>query len=199
MHFRILSFVSGLPIVDHSVTQRLVCPGEHGVLGYGTLQLLELVLDFFALGLFFIEFGLEFRSHPVVTFLGLLQIETDLMDVSQSVQVLVLGQHLFSLHIGVSLIVVVLDDARLQVLVSPLQRLILPELICDRSNELLTDLPFFRQIVQVILTLRNVLIIFTLTFFLLLTIVLSAAFHATATLTVLLAGAIATRATLAMA
>jgi len=199
MHFRILSFVSGLPIVDHSVTQRLVCPGEHGVLGYGTLQLLELVLDFFALGLFFIEFGLKFRSHPVVTFLGLLQIETDLMDVSQSVQVLVLGQHLFSLHIGVSLIVVVLDDARLQVLVSPLQRLILPELICDRSNELLTDLPFFRQIVQVILTLRNVLIIFTLTFFLLLTIVLSAAFHATATLTVLLAGAIATRATLAMA
>jgi len=199
MHFRILSFVSGLPIVDHSVTQRLVCPGEHGVLGHGTLQLLELVLDFFALGLFFIEFGLEFRSHPVVTFLGLLQIETDLMDVSQSVQVLVLGQHLFSLHIGVSLIVVVLDDARLQVLVSPLQRLILPELICDGSNELLTDLPFFRQIVQVILTLRNVLIIFTLTFFLLLTIVLSAAFHATATLTVLLAGAIATRATLAMA
>lgn len=81
MHFRVLGFVSSFPVVDHSSAQRLVGAAEHGVLGHGALKLLELMLNFFALSLLLVELGLEFRSHAVVTLLGLFQVEADLMDI----------------------------------------------------------------------------------------------------------------------
>jgi len=40
------------------------------------------MLDFFALSLFLIKFGLEFTSHTVVTVLSFFQIESNLVHIS---------------------------------------------------------------------------------------------------------------------
>lgn len=82
MYFRVFGLVSSFPVVNHAGAEGLVGATEHGVLGDRALQLLELVLDLFALSLLLIELGLKFGSHSVVTLLGLFQVEADLMDVS---------------------------------------------------------------------------------------------------------------------
>lgn len=82
MHFRILGFVSGFPVVDHTRAQRFVGATEDSILGNGTLQLFELMLDLFALSLLLVKLGLKFRGHSVVTLLGLFEVKSNLMDVS---------------------------------------------------------------------------------------------------------------------
>ena len=81
MHFRVFRFIGGFPVVDHSVTQRLVRAGEDGILGDRALQFLELMFDFLTFSLLLVELSLQFGGHAVVTLLGLLQIESNLMDV----------------------------------------------------------------------------------------------------------------------
>jgi len=82
MHFRILGFVSSFPVVDHTGAQGFVGATEDSILGNGTLQLFELMLDLFALSLLLVKLGLKFRGHSVVTLLGLFEVKSNLMDVS---------------------------------------------------------------------------------------------------------------------
>ena len=57
------------------------------VLGNATLQLLELGLNFLALCLFLIKLSLKLSGHLIVAVLCLLEIEADLMHVSQCIKV----------------------------------------------------------------------------------------------------------------
>ena len=59
-----------------------------------SLQLLELMLNLLTLLLFLVELVLEFTRHTVVTILSLLQVESDLMHVGKSVEILVLVKKL---------------------------------------------------------------------------------------------------------
>lgn len=81
MHFRVLGLVSSFPVVDHFGAQGLVGATEDSILGHRALQLLELMLNLLTFSLLLVELGLKFGGHSVVTLLGLLQVETDLMDV----------------------------------------------------------------------------------------------------------------------
>jgi len=71
------------------------------VLGDTALQLLELGLNLLALGLLLVQLGLQLGRHLVVTVLGLLKVETNLVDVGKGVQVLVFI-HLLGIGFGVS-------------------------------------------------------------------------------------------------
>lgn len=82
MHFRVLSLVGGFPVVDHFGAQGLVGTAEYRIFSHRALQLLKLMLDLLTFSLLFVELGLKFGGHSVVTLLGLFQVETDLMDVS---------------------------------------------------------------------------------------------------------------------
>lgn len=74
-------------------------------MGNTALELLELLLDLFALGLFLVELCLEFRCHLVVAILGFFQVEPDLMHVGKGVQVFVLV-HLLSVSLGMTVAMV---------------------------------------------------------------------------------------------
>lgn len=145
MHFRVLSLISCFPIIDHFCAQRLVGTAEYRVLGYRTFQFLKLMLDFLTLSLFFIELGLKFGSHSVVTLLGLLKVETDLMDVSESVKIFVFIKQLILLFsLVVTLIEFVFNDPLLKLSVSFLKTLVFPEFILDSADEFISDFAFFR-------------------------------------------------------
>lgn len=94
MNFLILGLVMLFPVLDHLGTQLLASSAEDCVLSYTSLQLLELVLNLLALLLFLVELVLEFTCHSVVAILRLLQVESDLMHVGQSIEVLVLMKQL---------------------------------------------------------------------------------------------------------
>jgi len=48
------------------------------------------MFNLFTLGLFFVEFSLEFRSHTVIALLGFFEVKSYLVDISESIEVLVL-------------------------------------------------------------------------------------------------------------
>ena len=52
------------------------------------------MLDFLTFLLFLVEFVLQFTCHAIITILCLFQVESDLMDVGKSVEVLMLMQEL---------------------------------------------------------------------------------------------------------
>ena len=109
----------------------------HGVHCYTALQFLELLLDLGTFGLLLVELVLKFSSHTVVSILSLLEIVTDLMDVSQGVQVLVLVKRLISLLLVVAIVARLhQDDLALGFLVGLLQLLVLSTLILDSLDQL---------------------------------------------------------------
>lgn len=88
-----------------------------------------------ALGLFFIEFGLQFRSHFVVSVLCFLQVEPHLMDISQSIQVLVLIHRDIWLLIILVIVRVHHDNLSLKLFVLFPQRLLLSQFLLDGNDQ----------------------------------------------------------------
>jgi len=133
MYFRVLGVVCSLPIVNAAGRQRLTISTEHCILGHRALQLFKLVLNLLTLGLLFIELSLEFRSHSVVALLCLLEVESYLVDVSQSVEVLMLVEESLLLLDLSGSAVILLNYSGLQVTVNLLENLVLGEFILDSS------------------------------------------------------------------
>jgi hypothetical protein len=151
MHFRVLGFISSFPVVNHSSAQRLVGSAEHGILGDGTLKLLELMLNLLTLSLLLVKLGLKFGSHSVVTLLGLFQVESNLMDVSQSVKIFMFVKELsVLLHFVVTLTEFVFDNSLLEFSVGLLEVLVFPEFVSNSADELLTHFTFLREIMEVV-------------------------------------------------
>ena len=121
MHLLIFSLISLLPLLDDLGAEFLACPAVDGVHSDRSLQLLELLLNLRALRLLLIEFVLEFASHAIVPILRLLQVVSNLMDIGEGVQVLVLMKHLISVLFIVTIVSVHQDDLALAVLVCLLQ------------------------------------------------------------------------------
>jgi len=133
MYLRVLGIVRSLPIVNTAGWQGFSVATEHGILGNRALQLFKLVLNLLTLGLLLIELSLEFRSHPVIALLGLLEVESYLVDVSQSVEVLMLVEESLLLLDLSGCAVILLNYSGLQVLVDLLENLVLGEFILDGS------------------------------------------------------------------
>ena len=94
MYFLIFCLVVLFPVLDHLGTQLLSSPAENSILSDTSLQLLELMFNFLAFLLLLVELVLQFRGHPIVTILSLFQVESDLMDISECVEILVLMKEL---------------------------------------------------------------------------------------------------------
>jgi len=88
MNFLIFRRFVLFPIFDHFSLELLTSTGENSILGNCALEFLELLFNFLALSLLFIKLGLEFTSHAIVPVLGLFQVVTDLMYVSERVKIL---------------------------------------------------------------------------------------------------------------
>lgn len=105
MHFLILQRLALFPLVPLLGRNDLSSPGEDSVRSDTSLQLFELLLNLMALGLFLVELGLELRGHFIVPILSFFKIDSYLMDVCQSVQVLVL------VHLHIRLLVTQIFEA----------------------------------------------------------------------------------------
>ena len=90
MNFLILGFIGFFPVFDHLSAELFTSSAMDGVHGYTTLKLLELLLNLCALSLLLVQLVLKFTSHAIVTVLSFLQVISDLMHVSKSVQILML-------------------------------------------------------------------------------------------------------------
>jgi hypothetical protein len=137
MNFTVLKALMHLPSINHGLFELFAGPREDSVLSDRVLKGLELSLNFLTFGLLFVKFGLEFGSHLIVTILGFLQVEAHLMHVSESVQVLVLVEHLLRLLLEVAIVVVHQVDFLLQIVVGLLQKEVLFTFVLDRDNQLL--------------------------------------------------------------
>jgi hypothetical protein len=71
MNLLILHRLSLVPLFKDFLVDLLSSSRHDGVLSNTLLQLLELLLNLMAFGLFFIEFSLQLRSHLVVSILSL--------------------------------------------------------------------------------------------------------------------------------
>jgi hypothetical protein len=71
MNLLILHRLSLVPLFKDFLVDLLSSSRHDGVLSYTLLQLLELLLNLMAFGLFLIEFSLQLRSHLVVSILSL--------------------------------------------------------------------------------------------------------------------------------
>ena len=131
----VFSFISFLPLLDHLKWKFLSGSGVLSVHGYTLFQLLKLLLNLHAFLLFLIEFVLEFTSHTIVSLLCLLQVVTDLMDICKSVEILVLVEHLVCLFLRFLSSVLHQDNLFLELLVLPLELLILVHLVMNSLNE----------------------------------------------------------------
>ena len=92
VHLLIFGGIMLLPVFDHFVLQFLTGSAEDGILSDTSLEFLELVLNFLALCLLLIQLCLQLRGHSIVAVLGFFQIESDLVDIGESVKVLVFIQ-----------------------------------------------------------------------------------------------------------
>jgi hypothetical protein len=81
-----------LPVFNHFSFKLLASTRKHSVLSHSAFKVLKLVLNFLTLSLLFIKLCLKLTSHSVVAVLGLFQVITNLMDVSESVQIFMLIQ-----------------------------------------------------------------------------------------------------------
>jgi len=136
MNFLVLGLVMLFPVLDHLGTEFLASSAEHGVLCNTSLQFLELMLDFLALLLFLVELVLEFGCHAIVAILSLLQVESDLMDVGESVEVFVLMEELVLTLLVEGRGRVHQDYLSLALFVLLLELLILTAFILDGIDEL---------------------------------------------------------------
>ena len=137
MNLLILGLISLLPLLDDLGAKLFASPGVDSIHSDTALQLFELLLNLCALGLLLIQLVLELASHAVVPVLSLFEIVTDLMNVGKGVEVLVLVEHLVSLLLVVTVVVVVhQDDFTLSLFIRLLQLLVLPSFVLDRLNEL---------------------------------------------------------------
>ena len=90
MNFLILGLIGFLPVFDNFGAELFTSAAVDSIHGDTTLELLELLLNLCALRLLLIKLVLEFTSHAIVTVLSFLEVVSDLMHVSQSVQILML-------------------------------------------------------------------------------------------------------------
>jgi hypothetical protein len=117
MHFLVFERLLLLPLIELLLRDFLSCSREYSILSDTSFEFLELLFDLMAFGLFLIKLCLELRGHLVVSILGLLQVDSHLMDVCKCVQVLVL------VHLDVWLLLLLVevrvhhDDLLLEVLV----------------------------------------------------------------------------------
>lgn len=135
MHFLVFGGVVVFPLLNHFLRQLLARAAVHCVLGHTALELLELVLNFLALSLFFVQLGLQLARHPVVAILRLLQVEAHLMHVGERVQVLVLVKQLVGRSLVLTVLVVAQDDFALQLVVLLAQCFVLSTLVFDGLNQ----------------------------------------------------------------
>lgn len=132
----VLKALMHFPLLDHVLLQLLTGSAEHSILSDGVLKCLELGLNFLALRLLLVELSLEFGCHTIVSVLSLLQVESDLMHIGQSVEVLVLVKHLFALLLEVASGVVHLEDSSLEGIVLSLEGLVFFTLVFNSENQL---------------------------------------------------------------
>lgn len=133
------------------------------------------MLDLLALRLLLVELGLQLRGHSVVPLLCFFEIKSDLMNVSQCVEVLVLAENRLRLDIFAPLLMIVLDNTSLQVLVGPLQRLVLAEFIIDGSDQLFSHFAFLWKVGQIAFRFALIIIHLTFTLFIHLVAIISTA------------------------
>jgi len=150
MNFLVLGLVVLFPVLDHLDAKLLTSSAEHGVLSDTSLQLLELMLDFLALLLFLIELVLEFGRHTVVTILCLLQVESDLMDVGESVEVFVLMEELVLTLLIEGRGRVHQDDLSLALFILLLELLVLTAFVLDGIDELFLHILLLWQLTDTI-------------------------------------------------
>ena len=103
MHLLILKRLTFIPLLQDLLRNLLTSSRVHSILCHTSLKLLELLLNLVTFGLFLIKFGLEFRGHLVVSILGFLQVDSDLMDICKGVQILML------VHLDLGVFVVLLE------------------------------------------------------------------------------------------
>ena len=97
-------------------------------------------LNLLTLRLLLIKFGLKLRRHAVVSVLGFLQVESNLMHVRKGVQVLMFVQHLLRLFFVVAGCVVHQENSALVVVILAFESLIFLQLFINCHNELLLHL-----------------------------------------------------------
>lgn len=147
----------------------LACAGIYGVLCDTSLEFLELSLNLFTLGLFFIKFSLKLSGHLVVAVLCLFEVETDLMHVGQRVQVLVLI-HLLSIGLGMGVAGCLMSllfvhggvhehDLPLQLLVVALQGFLLAEGLLYSDDEFSSQFLLLVQVGDLIDSISVIVII----------------------------------------
>ena len=90
MHFLIFEGFALFPLVEGLFGDFLASPGEDRVLCDTSLQFFELLFDLVALRLLLVKLMLELGSHFVVSVLGLFQVDSNLMNIREGVEVLVL-------------------------------------------------------------------------------------------------------------
>jgi len=99
MDFLVLGLISLFPLLDNFCLKLLSSATMNSIHCYRAFELFELLLNLGAFCLLLVKFILEFTCHPVVTILSFFKVVTHLMHVSQSVEVLVLIQHLVSVFL----------------------------------------------------------------------------------------------------
>lgn len=82
--------LSLFPLFNFVRLDRLIRPAVGGLPGHFSLQVLESRSDLVAFGLFLVQLVLQLYRHPVVSVLGLLQLDSRLVHLCQDVQILVL-------------------------------------------------------------------------------------------------------------
>ena len=136
IHLLVLGLICLFPLLDHLDWKLLASSAVLGIHSDTLLQFLELLLDLHAFLLLLVQFVLKFTGHSVVPLLSLLEIVTNLMDVGQGVEILVLVEHLVSLLLGLFACVLHQDDLLLEFLILSLQFVVLVHLIVYGLDEL---------------------------------------------------------------
>mmetsp|Transcript_24306 Transcript_24306/g.30135 ORF Transcript_24306/g.30135 Transcript_24306/m.30135 type:complete len:214 (+) Transcript_24306:617-1258(+) len=146
VYLLVFSLVGFLPLLDDFLGQFLASAAVDGVHGDRTLQFLELLLNLSALSLLLVQFVLKLTGHTVVTILSLLEIVANLMHVSESVQILVLMEHLIGVLLEVAIVMIHDNDLALAVFVDFLEFLVFAPFIFDGLDELTLHSGVARQV-----------------------------------------------------
>jgi len=96
MDFLVLGFIGLFPLLDNFCLELLSSAAVNSIHCYRAFKLFELLFNLGAFCLLLVKLVLQFTCHPVVTILSFFKVVAHLMNVRQSVEVLVLKQHLVS-------------------------------------------------------------------------------------------------------
>lgn len=135
MHLLVLHGFVLLPLVEGLLGNLLASSRHDCVGGHASLQFLKLLFNLVALSLLLVELSLKLRSHLVVSVLGLLEINPDLVHICQCIEVLVV------VHVDILLLLVLLKvlihhyDLLLELLVLLLQLLLLSDFFLDGLDQ----------------------------------------------------------------